>query len=200
MPTEERRALVEPGHPRLSVSRQCRLLGLPRSSLYYVAVGPDPYDLELMRLLDEQYTRTPFYGVERMRLSLQDQGHTVGRDRVRRLLRGMGLMAIYPKPRTSIPDTSHKVYPYLLRGLRIKAPNEVWASDITYIRMRRGVVYLAGGVGWVSRYWLGWGRGVHPGGGFFFPAAGAGGPAPGNFPPPPPPPAATASACRRSCR
>lgn len=156
MPTEERRALVEPGHPRLSVSRQCRLLGLPRSSLYYVAVGPDPYDLELMRLLDEQYTRTPFYGVERMRLSLQDQGPTVGRDRVRRLLRGMGLMAIYPKPRTSIPDTSHKVYPYLLRGLRIKAPNEVWASDITYIRMRRGFVYLAAVMDWFSRYVLAW--------------------------------------------
>jgi putative transposase len=124
--------------------------------LYYVAAAPDPYDEVLMRLLDEQYTRTPFYGVERMRTFLQRRGHEVGRDRVRRLLREMGLVAVYPKPRTSTPDAGHRVYPYLLRGLQIKAPNEVWASDITYIRMRRGFAYLAAVMDWFSRYVIAW--------------------------------------------
>ncbi|GMV67445.1 MAG: integrase [Candidatus Hinthialibacteria bacterium] len=148
--------MVEASHPGLPVMRQCELLGLAKSSFYYAAVPPDPFDDVLMRLLDEQYTRTPFYGVERMTCFLQSLGHAVGRDRVRRLLREMGLTAVYPKPRTSLPDAGHRVYPYLLRGLQIKAPNEVWSSDITYIRMRRGFVYLAAVMDWFSRYVVAW--------------------------------------------
>lgn len=148
--------LIEPSHPDLSVSRQCELLGLPRSSFYYPPVPPDPYDDLLMRLLDEQYTRTPFYGVDRMTVWLQQQGHPVGRDRVRRLLRKMELMAVYPKPRTSLPNSDHRVYPYLLRGVSIDRPDQVWATDITYIRMRRGFVYLAAIMDWFSRFVVSW--------------------------------------------
>ncbi len=148
--------LIEPSHPDVSVSRQCELLGLPRSSFYYPPVPPDPYDDRLMRLLDEQYTQTPFYGVDRMTVWLRQQGHPVGRDRVRRLLRKMDLMAIYPKPRTSLPNPDHRVYPYLLRGVSIDRPDQVWATDITYIRMRRGFVYLAAIMDWFSRFVVAW--------------------------------------------
>jgi len=148
--------LLEPTHPNLSIRKQCRLLGVPRSSCYYQPVPPDPYDDVLMRLLDEQYTRTPFYGVERMTDWLQRQGHAVGQGRVRRLLRKMGLMAIYPKPRTSQPNNEHRVYPYLLAGVSIERPDQVWATDITYIRMRRGFVYLAVIMDWFSRFVVAW--------------------------------------------
>jgi putative transposase len=109
-----------------------------------------------MRLLDQQYTRTPFYGVERMTDWLDRQGHAVGQGRVRRLLRKMGLMAIYPKPRTSQPNNEHRVYPYLLAGVSIDRPDQVWATDITYIRMRRGFVYLAAIMDWFSRFVVAW--------------------------------------------
>jgi putative transposase len=148
--------LIEPAHPDLSVARQCELLGLPRSSFYYEPVPPDPYDDLLMRLLDEQYTRTPFYGVDRMTVCLRQQGHPVGPDRVRRLLRKMELMAVYPKPRTSQPNPEHRVYPYLLRGVSIDRPDQVWATDITYIRMRRGFVYLTAIMDWFSRFVVAW--------------------------------------------
>jgi len=148
--------LIEPTHPDLSVARQCELLGLPRSSFYYQPVPPDPYDDLLMRLLDEQYTRTPFYGVDRMTVWLRQQGHGVGPGRVRRLLRKMELMAVYPKPRTSQPNPDHRVYPYLLRGVSIDRPDQVWATDITYIRMRRGFVYLAAIMDWFSRFVVSW--------------------------------------------
>jgi putative transposase len=140
----------------VSISRQCELLGLPRSSLYYRPAPPDPYEDRLMRLLDEQYTQTPFYGVERMTDWLRGQGHAVGTDRIRRLLRTMGLMAVYPKPRTSLPDKEHRVYPYLLSGVSIVRPDQVWATDITYIRMRRGFVYLMAIMDWFSRFVLAW--------------------------------------------
>jgi len=148
--------LLEPAHPSLSLRKQCRLLGVPRSSCYYQPVSPDPYDDLLMRLLDEQYTRTPFYGVERMTDWLHRQGHAVGQGRVRRLLRKMGLMAIYPKPRTSRPNNEHRIYPYLLAGVSIDRPDQVWATDITYIRMRRGFVYLVAIMDWFSRFVVSW--------------------------------------------
>jgi putative transposase len=148
--------LIEPANPNLSVARQCELLGLPRSSFYYQPVPPDPYDDLLMRLLDEQYTRTPFYGVDRMTVWLRQQGHRVGLGRVRRLLRKMELMAVYPKPRTSQPNPDHRVYPYLLRGVSVNRPDQVWATDITYIRMRHGFVYLAAIMDWFSRFVVSW--------------------------------------------
>lgn len=109
-----------------------------------------------MRLLDEQYTRTPFYGVERMTAWLRREGHEVNEKRVRRLLRNMGLEAVYPKPRTTVSNSENRVYPYLLRGMRIEKPNEVWATDITYIRLSQGFVYLVAIMDWFSRYVLSW--------------------------------------------
>jgi len=109
-----------------------------------------------MRLLDEQYTRTPFYGVRRMTAWLCEQGHGVNPKRVRRLLREMGLWAIYPQPRLSMAGAGHRIYPYLLRGVEVTRPNQVWATDITYVRMRRGFVYLVAILDWYSRYVLAW--------------------------------------------
>lgn len=132
---EVKRVLLEPAHPQLSLARQCELLGLARSSAYYQPVGVSDADLQLMRLLDEQYTRTPFYGVRRMTAWLHGVGHAVNHKRVARLLRTMGLMAIYPKPRLSQPTPGHRIYPYLLRGvirLRRTRPDQVWSTDITY--------------------------------------------------------------------
>ncbi len=136
--------------------RQCDLLGLARSSYYYRSVGEDPYNLLLMRLLDEQYTRTPFYGSPKMTDWLRKQGHPVNHKRVERIMRTMGLQAIYPKPRTSVPATGHAVYPYLLRGIRAGRPDHIWSCDITYIRMDGGFVYLMAVMDWYSRYVLSW--------------------------------------------
>jgi putative transposase len=141
----------------LPISRQCELLGLARSTFYYKPRGTSAYNLELTRLLDEQYTRTPFYGIRKMTAWLNQQGYRVNHKRVRRLLRLMGLEAIYPKRRRlSVPDSSHKVYPYLLNRVAITRPNQVWASDITYIRMKRGFLYLVAVMDWYSRYVLSW--------------------------------------------
>jgi putative transposase len=141
----------------LSVREQCRLLVVPRSTLYYPRRGPKAEDLLVMRRLDEQYTATPFYGVDRMTVALRRQGFRIGHNRVRRLLRLMGLEAFYPKPRLSVPGgREHWVYPYLLRGLRINRPNQVWSSDITYIRLSRGFAYLVAILDWFSRYVLSW--------------------------------------------
>src|SRR5262249_55628349 len=128
--------------PQLSIARQCELVGLARSSWYYVPGGESEENLLLMRLLDEQFTQTPFYGVERMTAWLQQQGHGVNPKRVRRLLRLMGLEALYPKPRLSAPGAVERRYPYLLRGRSITEVNEVWSTDITYIRLQRGFLYL----------------------------------------------------------
>jgi putative transposase len=154
--TEQKRALIEPGHPELSIRKQCDLLGLNRSSLYYQPVGIDGYTLLLMRLIDEQYTRTPFYGVPKMTAWLRRQGHLVNRKRVRRLMRLLGLSAIYPKPKLSQPNSQHKVYPYLLRGVRIKRVNQVWGTDITYVRLYHGFIYLTAIMDWLSRFVLAW--------------------------------------------
>ncbi len=141
----------------MSVREQCRLLCVPRSTLYYQPCGPTGEDVWVMGRIDEQYTATPFYGVERMTAALHRQGLRIGHNRVRRLLRLMGLEALYPKPRLSLPSRlEHRVYPYLLRGLRIDRPNQVWSSDITYIRLSQGFAYLVAILDWFSRYVLSW--------------------------------------------
>lgn len=148
--------MIEPGHDRLSVNRQCGLVGLPRSSWYYRPCGERAENLALMCRLDELYTAYPFYGVRRMTASLQREGWVVNPKRVRRLLRLMGLMAVYPKPRLSLGGAESIRYPYLLRGLAIVRPNQVWATDITFIRMHLGFVYLTAILDWFSRYVLAW--------------------------------------------
>jgi putative transposase len=140
----------------LSIVRQCRLTGLSRSGLYYEPRGESDLNLELMRLLDEQYTQTPFYGVPKMTEALRHQGYVVNPKRVRRLLRQMGLEAIYPKPRLSKPAPGHRIYPYRLRNVVITRPDQVWSSDITYIRLRAGFIYLVAVIDWFSRYVLSW--------------------------------------------
>jgi len=148
--------LLDPQDGLFSIRQQCELLGLNRSSLYYQPVGESEDNLRLMRLLDEQYTRTPFYGVLKMEAYLRSLGHDVNTKRVRRLLRKMGLEAIYQKPNTSKPNPEHKVYPYLLRGLVIDRCDQVWSTDITYVRLASGFVYLVAVIDWYSRYVLGW--------------------------------------------
>jgi putative transposase len=148
--------LIEPDHPHLSIARQCELLGLARSSYYYEPVPESEEDLQLMRLLDEQYTRTPFYGKRKMVVFLQEQGYAVDRKRVRRLMQLMGLETIYPKPRLSLPGEQSVRYPYLLRGLSIDRINQVWSCDITYIRLARGSVFLVAIIDWFSRFVLAW--------------------------------------------
>ncbi len=144
-------------HPILSIRRQCALLGLPRSTLYYeLADEASPEDLTLMRLLDEKYMETPFYGTRRMRQHLLSKGYSVNRKRVQRLMRHMGLEAIYPKPRTSLRNAEHKIFPYLLRDLAVVRPNQVWASDITYVPMSHGFLYLVAVLDWYSRYVVSW--------------------------------------------
>lgn len=147
---------IDRAHPSLSIGRQCKLLGLARSSLYYQPVALSDEDDLLMRLLDEQFTRTPFYGVRRMTAWLHSQGQEVNLKRVRRLLRTMGLEAVYPKPRLSNPDHRNRRFPYLLRGVAITRPDQVWSTDITYIRLRRGYVYLTAVMDWYSRFVLTW--------------------------------------------
>jgi len=136
--------------------RQCELIGLPRSTWYYEPQRETAENLRLMRLLDEQYTRTPFYGSRRMVIALGGQGCNVNRKRVQRLMQKMGIEAIYPRPRLSDPAPGHRVYPYRLRGLAITRPNQVWSTDITYIRLRSGFVYLVAILDWFSRYVVEW--------------------------------------------
>lgn len=151
---EEKRLFIEPGC-EITVERQCELLGLARSSFYYKPAAESEENLLLMRLIDEQYLRAPFFGAPRMTAWLR-RDYQVNEKRVRRLMRLMGLEAIYPKPRLSRADHRHKIYPYLLRGLEISRPDQVWCSDITYIRMARGFIYLTAVMDWFSRYVLSW--------------------------------------------
>jgi putative transposase len=134
----QRLALVEPQAPGISLRCQCQLLGISRSSVYYRRKAVRAYDLELMRLIDEEHLRTPVYGSRRMKAYLNRLGHPVNRKRVQRLMRQMGLHAVYTKPRTSHPGEGHRIYPYLLRGRVIDRPNQVWATDVTYLPMARG--------------------------------------------------------------
>jgi putative transposase len=151
-----KRSLVEWDHEDLSVRRQCELLALNRSTLYYQGVGESKENLQLMRLIDEQYMRRPIYGSRRMQDWLESKGHQVNRKRVQRLMRTMGLVAIYAKPRLSSAAKDHKIYPYLLRNLAIIRPNQVWSTDITYIRMAHGFMYLVAIMDWYSRYVISW--------------------------------------------
>ena len=148
--------MVERRHPSLSVVRQCKLLNISRSGLYYQPAGISQEDLTLMKLIDRQYLATPFYGARRIAAWLRKQEYRVNRKRVRRLMRIMGLKAIYRRPRTSMPAPGHKIYPYLLSGMEIMRPNQVWAADITYIPMARGFLYLVAIIDWYSRYVLSW--------------------------------------------
>ena len=147
---------MEPDHPKLSVSRQCGLLGVSRSSYYYEPVGESPENLALMRLIDAEYLKAPWYGSRQMARRLRQLGHSANRKRVRRLMKLMGIEAVYQKPRTSAPGDGHKVYPYLLRGVDVTRPNQVWCSDVTYIPMPRGFMYLVAVMDWHSRKVLSW--------------------------------------------
>lgn len=149
--------MIEPEHPQISIARQCDLVELPRSTYYYHGQGAGAENLTLMHLLDQQYTDTPYYGVRRMTAWLRSQGYVVNHKRVARLLRTMGLETIYPKPRLSTPHPTHRVYPYLLRGVPITRVNQVWSTDITYIRLHGGFIYLVAVMDWFSRYVLSWG-------------------------------------------
>lgn len=147
--------MIDRSH-RLSVSRQCQVLGLPRSTVYYQPVPVSADELTLMRRIDELHLETPCAGSRTLRTFLRKEGHRLGRQRIRRLMRKMGLEAIYRKPNLSRRHAAHPIYPYLLRHLRIDRPNQVWATDITYIPMRRGFVYLVAVMDWYSRRVLAW--------------------------------------------
>jgi len=136
--------------------RQCQLLSLSRSGFYYQPVGEPEENLVLMRLIDAQYTRTPFYGYRRMVVWLQEQGYAVNKKRVARLMQVMGLSAIFPKRKTSVPAPGHKVYPYLLRHVTIERVNQVWSTDITFLPMPKGFIYLVAVIDWYSRFVLSW--------------------------------------------
>ncbi|WP_296708901.1 IS3 family transposase, partial [Rhodoblastus sp.] len=153
---EVRRGMIEPHHPALSIGMQCRLLSISRSSFYYEPQGETELNLALMLLIDKQFLETPFYGVQQMTWHLQNEGHPVNVKRIRRLMRLMGLMPIYQKPNTSKPAKGHKTYPYLLRGLRVDRPNQVWCADITYLPMKRGFLYLIAIMDWCTRKVLAW--------------------------------------------
>ena len=148
--------MIEEAHPELSVRRQCELIGLNRSTYYKKASGETPLNLGLMRLIDQQYMKTPFYGVRRMTIILKKQGHEINHKRIARLMQVMGIQAIFPRKNLSKPGKGHRIYPYLLRGVKIKQPDHVWSTDITYIPMRNGFMYLVAIIDWYSRYVLDW--------------------------------------------
>jgi putative transposase len=155
---EQKRMAIEPGNKWIPIYRQCELLSLNRSSLYYTPCRDTQYNEQLMKLIDEQYIETPFYGIDKMTEWLRRRGHCVNHKRIRRLMRQMGLEAVYPhrKHGLSIPDKQHKIYPYLLKDVQITRPDQVWSADITYVRMYRGWLYLAAVMDWFSRYVLSW--------------------------------------------
>ena len=148
--------MIDPSDQRLSITRQCKILNVNRSSYYYRPKPIKLEDLELMRTIDELYLQNPSYGSRSIRRQLKRQGNKVNRKRIQRLMRLMGIEAVYPKPRTSRPHPQHKIYPYLLRDLTINRPNQVWATDITYIPMARGFMYLVAIMDWHSRKILSW--------------------------------------------
>jgi putative transposase len=156
MSADARRELIDPDSPEFSIARQCVLLDLPRSTYYYEPAHETPENLALMRLIDQEYTNHPEKGSRRMAVRLKELGHDVNRKRVQRLMRLMGLEAIYPKPNLSVPDQSHKVYPYLLRNVTIARVDQVWSTDITYVPLVSGFMYLAAVIDWYSRYVLAW--------------------------------------------
>ena len=149
--------MIEPKHPELSIRRQCELVGLNRSTYYWQPADETELNLALMELIDKEYTHTPFYGYRKMTVRLaQKHGYEVNHKRVARLMQKMGLQAIYAGPKTTIADKQHKKYPYLLRGLEINHPNQVWSTDITYIPMQQGFMYLVAIIDWYSRFVIAW--------------------------------------------
>ena len=151
-----RRAMIDRDHQQLSLVRQCILLDVSRASVYYRSVPTRAEDLELMALMDRQYLKTPFYGSRKMKAWLLQQGYLVSRKRVRRLMRLMGLEAIYRRPNTSKPAPGHRIFPYLLKGVEVNRVDQVWAADITYIPMAKGFLYLVAIMDWHSRHVLAW--------------------------------------------
>lgn len=156
MSAPDRRALIDRDDSQLSIRRQCSLLGLARSGVYRPLRPANDNDLGLMKRLDELFTAWPFLGSRRMAALLRAEGHAVNRKRVQRLMRKMGIAALGPKPRTTKPAPGHKIFPYLLRGMTIDRPNQVWAADITYIPIGRGFLYLVAVIDWASRAVLSW--------------------------------------------
>lgn len=156
MSVGRRRELIEPEHPSLSITRQCELVSISRSSFYGPAKGAPAVNLELTRLIDEQFLETPWYGSRQMTRHLRRHGHEVNRKRVRRLMARMGLRAVYQRPKTTLRHPEHKIWPYLLRDMTIDQPNQVWCADITYIPMRRGFLYLVAVMDWATRKVLSW--------------------------------------------
>ena len=148
--------MIRRGQPDLSLSRQCEILAISRSSFYYTLTGESAENLALMRRIDELFLKYPFYGSRQMARQLRREGVCVGRHRVRRLMRLMGLQAIYQAPRTSKPHPEHRIYPYLLGNLRISRANQVWCADITYIPVQRGFLYLVAIMDWATRHVLAW--------------------------------------------
>lgn len=151
MSLERRRQLIEPKHPQLSVVRQCELVSISRSGFYRRPVGETALNIELMRLIDAQFLEAHWYGSRQMVRHLRREGHVVGRKRIWRLMAKMGLVSIYQRPRTTVPNPHHRIFPYLLRELAVERPDHVWCADITYIPMRRGFLYLIAVMDWVTR-------------------------------------------------
>jgi putative transposase len=153
---EQKRFLIEANGCALSVREQCELIGLNRSSYYYEVVEVSAHQLKLLNRIDELFTQRPFLGSRKLSFLLNEEGFLVGRDKVRSAMKQLGLVAVYPKPRLSGSHPEHRIYPYLLRGLAIERPNQVWSTDITYIRMRGGFMYLTAVIDWYSRFVLSW--------------------------------------------
>jgi len=156
MSLDRRRQMIDPEHPQLSVVRQCELVTVSRSGFYHRPAEETPLNLELMRLIDAQFLETPWYGSRQMARHLRREGYVIGRKRMRRLMAKMGLMPIYQRPRTTVPNPKHRIFPYLLRDLVIARPNHVWCTDITYLPMRRGFLYLVAVMDWATRKVLAW--------------------------------------------
>ena len=148
--------MIDGDHKVLSIVRQCELVSINRSGYYHKPAGETEFNLRLMRLIDEQHLLTPFYGARQMARHLRRQGDVVGRKRIRRLMSKMGMAVVYQRPRTTIPNRDHVIYPYLLRDVKIDRPNQVWCTDITYIPMQRGFLYLVAIMDWASRKVLAW--------------------------------------------
>jgi len=154
--SEDRRQLLEPNHEELSIRQQCKLLGINRSNVYYVKKPLDDTVLKLMRVVDEIYTECPFFGTRQMVSYLRPMGYDVGRAQIRSIYEKLGLIALCPGPHTSKPHPEHKIYPYLLRDVAITAKDKVWSTDITFVPLRKGFVYLMAVIDWFSRYVLDW--------------------------------------------
>ena len=158
MSIEDKKQCIQPMHPQLTIQRQCELIELPRFSYYRESVADQekPENLEIMKMIDSEYTNHPFYGSRKIRAALRRKGYNINRKRVQRLMRKMGIQSIAPKPNTSKANPKNKVYPYLLRNFDVIMPNQVWCSDITYIPLANGFVYLTAVMDWYSRYVLSW--------------------------------------------